>query len=46
MIQFFGDKETELIWNRLMSKKLPFEIQQVAQRKLRMINNVANLNDL
>ncbi len=29
-----------------MSKKLPFDIQQVARRKLRMLNNAHILNDL
>jgi len=46
MIQSFGSKETEKPWNRIRSKKLPDEIQQVARRKLRMLNNSMNLNDL
>jgi len=46
MIQSFGSKETERIWNGVRSKKLPGEIQQVARRKLRMLNNSLNLNDL
>ena len=46
MIQSFGSKETEKIWNGFRSKKLPDEIQQVARRKLRMLNNSLNLNDL
>ena len=46
MIQSFGSKETEKIWNGIRSKKLPNEIQQVARRKLRMLNNSLNLNDL
>lgn len=46
MIKSFGDKETELIWNGLYSKKLPNEIQIVAKRKLRMINNSNSLIDL
>lgn len=46
MIQNFGDKETEKIWNGIQSKKLPSEIQNVARRKLRMINNAQNINDL
>ncbi len=46
MIQSFGSKETEKIWNGVRSKKLPDEIQQVARRKLRMLNNSLNLNDL
>ncbi|MBN3582624.1 type II toxin-antitoxin system RelE/ParE family toxin [Algoriphagus aestuarii] len=46
MIQSFGDKETEKIWNGIRSKKLPNEIQQIARRKLRMINNSQGINDL
>jgi len=46
MIQSFGDKETEKIWNGFRSKKLPNEIQQIARRKLRMINNAQGINDL
>ena len=46
MIQSFGSKETEKIWNGIRSKKLPDEIQQLARRKLRMLNNSLNLNDL
>ena len=46
MIKSFGDKETEKIWNGLFSKKYPNQIQNIARRKLRMINNAQNLNDL
>lgn len=46
MIKGFGDKETEKIWNGNRSKKLPNEIQEIARRKLRMINNAQNINDL
>ena len=46
MILTFGDKETEKIWNGVRSKKLPYEIQQTARRKLRMINNAQNIDDL
>lgn len=46
MIKQFGDKETELIWNGIRSKKLPIEIQDIARRKLRMINNSQDINDL
>ena len=46
MITSFKDKETEKIWNGTVSTKLPFEIQQTARRKLRMINNSQNINDL
>jgi proteic killer suppression protein len=46
MIKSFGDKESEKIWNSIRSKKLPNEIQDVARRKLRMINNAQDVNDL
>lgn len=46
MIKEFGDKETEKNWNGVRSKKLPSEIQNVARRKLRMLNNAVDINDL
>jgi len=46
VIKTFKDTETEKIYQRERSRKLPSDIQQVALRKLRMINNAINLNDL
>jgi len=46
MIKSFKDTETEIIWKGQRSKKLPSQIQHVARRKLRMINNAENINDL
>lgn len=46
MIKTFKNKETEKVYKREVSGKLPQDIQQVALRKLRMINNALNLNDL
>lgn len=46
MIKSFKDKESERIWNGEFSPKLPNEIQQIARRKLRMINNSFSINDL
>jgi proteic killer suppression protein len=46
VIKSFNDVETEKIYQRERSRKLPSNIQQVALRKLRMINNAINLNDL
>ena len=46
MIKSFGDKETEKIWNGFRSKKLPNEIQDTARRKLRMLNNSLDIQDL
>lgn len=46
MIKSFGSKETEKIWNGQRSKKLPNEIQEIARRKLRMLNNSQDIQDL
>jgi proteic killer suppression protein len=46
MIRSFRNKETTKIFDRLRSSQLPGDIQQVAYRKLRMIHNAQNLNDL
>ena len=46
MIKNFREKETEKIWHGLRSRRLPQDIQQIARRKLRMINNARSLNDL
>ncbi|HBB92980.1 MAG: plasmid maintenance system killer family protein [Bacteroidetes bacterium GWF2_49_14] len=46
MIISFGSKAAENIWNGNMSLKIPVEIQQVARRKLRMLNNAQTLHDL
>ena len=46
MIKDFKCKETELIWQGIVSCKLPQSIQQVARRKLRMLNNARKIDDL
>jgi proteic killer suppression protein len=46
VIKSFRDQETEKVFTREGSRKLPGDIQQVALRKLRMLNNATNLNDL
>jgi proteic killer suppression protein len=46
MIKSFADSETEKVFNRQFSKKLPGDIQAVALRKLRMLNNAHAINDL
>ena len=46
MIRTFKDRETEKLFNRIFSKKLPADIQDIALRKLRMLNRSINLNDL
>lgn len=46
MIVNFRCKETEKIWGGVVSRKFPREIQDIARRKLRMLNNAAILDDL
>ncbi len=46
MIKTFNSKETEKIFTRQRSRRLPQNIQQIAYRKLRMLNNAIDLNDL
>jgi proteic killer suppression protein len=46
VIKSFRDKETRKIYGRERSAKLPVDIQQIALRKLRMINNAHNIHDL
>lgn len=46
MIVNFTCKETQKIWEGMVSTKLPYSIQQVARRKLRMLNNAKKLDDL
>lgn len=46
MIKSFADKETEKVYRQVFSKKLPHDIQRVALRKLIMIDNAANIEDL
>ena len=46
MIKSFKSKETEKVFHRQYSKKLPQNIQEIAFRKLRMLNRAQTLNDL
>jgi toxin HigB-1 len=46
MIVLFGSKDTEKIWNGDRVKNIPFEIQKVGRRKLRMLNNSIDIADL
>jgi addiction module HigA family antidote len=46
MIRGFIDSEAELIWSGRRSRKLPPDIQNVALRKLRLLNQAQVLNDL
>ena len=46
VIKNFRCKETKKIYKGTVSRKLPFDIQQRARRKLRMLNNAKVLDDL
>lgn len=46
MILSFGNAETEQVWEGIRVKKWPVDIQQTGRRKLRMLNNSADLADL
>ncbi len=46
MIKDFKCKEAKSIFKGLFSKKLPQDIQKLAERKLIMLHRVADINDL
>lgn len=46
MIRSFKDKEAQAIFERRRSRRVPSDIQQVALRKLRMLNRAETLQDL
>jgi proteic killer suppression protein len=46
MIVSFRDLEAATIWDGRRSRRLPSDIQAVALRKLRLINNARTLDDL
>ena len=46
MIENFADTETEKIFQGIVSKKLPREIQKTARRKLLYLHDAENLQDL
>jgi proteic killer suppression protein len=46
MIKSFKDKETERIFRRLFSRKLPSEIQRSALRRLSYLHSAKELADL
>jgi proteic killer suppression protein len=46
MIKSFADKETEKVFQRLFSRKLPPEIQKIARRKLEILDAAEALTDL
>ncbi len=46
MILSFRDEATENVWKGEFTRSLPNQIQAVARRKLRMLNNARALDDL
>jgi proteic killer suppression protein len=46
MIISFGDKQSKKIWEGERVKGLSTDIQEIGRRKLRMLNNSNDLNDL
>ena len=46
MIVSFRDDETATVWSGHRSRRLPSDIQAVALRKLRLLNNTKKLEDL
>lgn len=46
MIKSFADRETERIFSREFSRKLPPDIQRPARRKLDILNAAETLQDL
>ena len=46
MIKSFKDEETEKVFHRHFSRRLPNVIQGLALRKLRMLNNAYTMADL
>lgn len=46
VIRSFRNRDTDQIWNGVVSRRLPRDIQQPARRKLRMLNNARGLADL
>jgi proteic killer suppression protein len=46
MLTSFGNKNTQKIWEGERVKGLPTEVQEIARRKMRMLNNSQNLTDL
>lgn len=46
MIVTFADRETEKVFGRSLSRRLPPEVQRVALRRLVYLHNAKELNDL
>ena len=46
MIRSFADRETELVWQGVRSKRLPSDIQRIALRKLLYLSRARTIADL
>jgi toxin HigB-1 len=46
MIQSFLDRETELIWQGIRSRRLPEDVQKIGLRKLLYLNRAVVIGDL
>lgn len=46
MIKTFTDKETEKLFDRVISRRLPQDIQNIARRKLEILHAAGNIQDL
>lgn len=46
MVRTILDSETDKVWLGTVSLKLPRDIQDVARRKLRMLNNASRVEEL
>lgn len=46
MISSFASKETELVFRGTVSRKLPYDIQRTARRKLLYLHEADDLRDL
>ena len=46
MIKSFSDFQTQLVFDGLVSRRLPFDIQRIALKKLELLNGAKDLRDL
>ena len=46
VIRSFADRETEKVYHREVSRRIPIDVQASALRKLRMLSNARELRDL
>ena len=46
MIQSVVDRETELVWQGIRSRRLPEDVQKIGLRKLLYLNRALVINDL